>query len=76
MSRPAWTAPGVVGRRHLYYGKGRIMALNGLILILLGLAVLAAVAIGIAVIVVVAVMAAKKKANKPTLDTRDQPPGY
>ncbi len=76
MSRSAWKAPRVVEWRHLYCRKGRIVALNGLILILLGLAVLAAVAIGIAVIVVITVMAAKKKANKPTLDTRDQPPGY
>ncbi len=52
------------------------MALSGLVIMLLGLAVLAAVAIGIAVIVMVVVMAAKKKANKPTLETHDQPPGY
>lgn len=45
-------------------------------LILPGLAVLAAAAIGVAVIVVVVVMAAKKKADKPTLDNHDQPPGY
>ncbi len=76
MSRSAWKAPGVVERRHFYYGKGRIMALNGLILILLGLAVLAAVAIGVAVIVTVVVIAAKKKTDKTALDNRDQPPGY
>ena len=52
------------------------MALSGLMIILLGLAVLAMVAIGVAVVVVVVVLAAKKKANPPTLDTRDQPPGY
>ena len=76
MSRSAWKAPGVVEQRHLHYGKGRIMAISGFAIILLGLAVLGAVAIGVAVVVVVVVMAAKKKANKPTLDTSDQPPGY
>ena len=52
------------------------MALSGLIIILLGLAVLAAVAIGVAVVVVVVVTGAKKKAGKPALDDCDRPPGY
>ena len=29
MSRSAWKAPGVVERRCFYYGKGKIMALDG-----------------------------------------------
>ena len=52
------------------------MALSGLMIILLGLALLAAVAICVAVVVTAVVIAAKKKADKPTLDTRDQPLGY
>ncbi|MCD6394313.1 MAG: hypothetical protein J7M40_12495 [Planctomycetes bacterium] len=52
------------------------MALSGFMIILLGLAVLAAVAVGVAVIAVIVVMVAKKKADKPALDDSDQPPGY
>ena len=51
------------------------MALSGLMIILLGLAVLVAAVIGV-VIVVSVVLARKKRAGKPALDNHDQPPGY
>ena len=51
------------------------MALGGLMIVLLGLAVMTVAVIGV-IIVVLVVLARKKRADKPALDDRDQPPGY
>ncbi len=75
MSRSTWNMPGVVERRRLYYGKVRVMAFSVLIFILLGLAVMVAAVIGV-VIVVLVVLARKNRADTPSLDDREQPPGY
>lgn len=75
MSRSAWKLSGVVGRRHLYYGKGKNMVWSALILVLIGLAIITAAVIGV-VIVVLVMLARKKRAGKSTMNDRDQPPGY